>query len=211
MVESRGMQKALHQFCTALSQGTQRHQPLLQALSKLNTSKARTQTRSLTPICQPGFINPGLELDSIANWLPGRKPHFLTHAFVVSEAKANHFMSLEFTPLRKPDFSDKPLQTICELSNMIACECPAYLADLLRHVRRFRRYIQIDCLELVPEETGTHAWLSDQILQIEASLSLVLLEFMERGQLLDDCQQVDSAKLAQHQQQAALRQQRTQR
>jgi hypothetical protein len=74
----------------------------------------------------------------------------------------------------KPDFSDEQLQTICESADVIACECPARLVDLLRRVRQFRRYTGEDCLELVPDAAETHYWLSDQILQIEACLSEVL-------------------------------------
>ena len=45
------------------------------------------------------------------------------------------------------DFSDEQLQTICEAAQVIACECPAHLVDLVRRVRQFRRYTQEDCLE----------------------------------------------------------------
>lgn len=107
---------------------------------------------------------------------------------------------------RTPDLSDEQLQVICELANVIACECPAHLVDLLRRVRRFRRYTGEDCLELVPEAAETHHWLSDQILQIEASLVQVLTEFMQREQLLDNHQQVDLAKLADRNLQAVFRQ-----
>lgn len=110
-----------------------------------------------------------------------------------------------------PDFSDEQLQTICEAAEVIACECPSHLVDLLRRVRNFRRYTREDCLEIVPAEAETHYWLSDQILQIETSLSQVLIELMQREQLFNDCQQVDLAKLAQRNLQAALRQQGSQR
>lgn len=108
---------------------------------------------------------------------------------------------------RIPDFSDEQLRVICEAANVIACECPAHLVDLLRRVRKFRRYTREDCLMLVPEAAETHYWLSDQILQIEAALIQVLIEFMQREQLLDDRQQVDIAKLADRNLQSVLRQQ----
>lgn len=108
---------------------------------------------------------------------------------------------------RTPNFSDEQLQIICESADVIACECPAHLVDLVRRIRRFRRYTGEDCLELVPEAAETHYWLSNQILQIETALLQVLIEFMEREQLFDDRQQIDLAKLAQRNLQAALRQQ----
>ncbi|MDX2243923.1 MAG: hypothetical protein NW224_24875 [Leptolyngbyaceae cyanobacterium bins.302] len=106
-----------------------------------------------------------------------------------------------------PDLSDEQLQIICESAEVITCECPAHLVDLLRRIRRFRRYTREDCLELVPEAAEMHYWLSDQILQIETSLIQILIEFMQREQLLDDRQQVDLAKLAQRSLQAVLREQ----
>jgi hypothetical protein len=111
---------------------------------------------------------------------------------------------------KTPEFSDEQLQTIRESADVVACECPARLVDLLCRIRRFRHYTREDCLELVREAAETHYWLSDQILQIEPSLSQVLTEFMQREQLFDDLQQVDLAKLARRNLQAALRHQKDQ-
>ena len=108
------------------------------------------------------------------------------------------------------DFSNAQLEAICEAAQVIACECPAHLVDLFRRVRQFRRYTQEDCLVLVPEAAATHQWLSDQMLPLEAALAQVLTEFLQREQLLDEQQQVDLAKLAQRNRQAALRHQEAQ-
>jgi hypothetical protein len=108
------------------------------------------------------------------------------------------------------DFSDEQLQVICEAAEVIACECPAHLVDLFRRVRKFRRYTQEDCLVLVPEAAETHHWLSAQMLPLEAALAQVLTEFLQREHLFDEQQQVDLAKLAQRNRQAALRHQEAQ-
>ena len=108
------------------------------------------------------------------------------------------------------DFSDQQLQVICEAAAVVACECPAHLVDLFRRVRKFRRYTQEDCLVLVPEAAETHHWLSAQMLPLEAALAQVLTEFLQREHLLDAQQQVDLAKLAQRNRQAALCHQKAQ-
>ena len=108
------------------------------------------------------------------------------------------------------DFSDEQLQVICEAAQVIACECPAHLVDLVRRVRQFRRYTQEDCLVLVPAAAETHYWLSDQLLPLEAALAQVLRELLQREHLVDEQQQVDLVKLAQRNRQAALRYQKAQ-
>lgn len=104
-----------------------------------------------------------------------------------------------------PELSDDQLITICENANVIACECPAYLVGLLQKVRKFRHYTA-ECVEQMPEEVEVHNWLSEQALQVEALLTRIIFEFMQREDLLDEQQQLDITKLAQRSHQAALRQ-----
>ncbi|NJL23001.1 MAG: hypothetical protein HC895_22735 [Leptolyngbyaceae cyanobacterium SM1_3_5] len=104
-----------------------------------------------------------------------------------------------------PAFSDAQLQIICETANVIACECPAQLVDLLRKIREFRHYT-INCIELAPEEAEIHHWLSDEIIQVEALLSNIIVEFMRREDLFDEQQQLDLGKLRDRNTRAALRQ-----
>lgn len=104
-----------------------------------------------------------------------------------------------------PVFSDAQLQIICETANIIACECPAQLVDLLRKIREFRHYT-IDCIELAPEEAEIHYWLSDEIIQVETLLSTIIVEFMRREDLFDEQQQLDLGKLRDRNARAALRQ-----
>lgn len=102
-------------------------------------------------------------------------------------------------------FSDAQLQVICETANVIACECPAQLVDLLRKVREFR-YYTTDCIRIAPEETEIHQWLGSEILQVESLLSEIIVEFMRREGLLDQQQELDLEKLSDRSRQAALRQ-----
>ena len=103
--------------------------------------------------------------------------------------------------------TDAQLEELCESANVIACECPGYLVGLLRQVRKFRSYTA-DCMTQFPEETETHQWLSNQVLQVEQKLMQTLFEFMQREDLLDGCHAIDLDKLGQRSRQAALRQQK---
>jgi hypothetical protein len=103
-----------------------------------------------------------------------------------------------------PEFSDDMLLTICEVANVVACECPAHLVGLLRQIRQFR-YYTLECIDRFPEDEQTHQWLSEQILQIEARLSQLIFEFMQREDLLDEQQKLDFDRLAERSYQASLR------
>ncbi|MBL1174297.1 hypothetical protein [Pantanalinema sp. GBBB05] len=105
-----------------------------------------------------------------------------------------------------PEFSDTQLQMICETADVITCECPAHLVELLRKVRRFRRYTA-SCADLSPEEAETHRWLADQTSRVEKLLSQILFEFMQREELLDEQSQLNLEKLAHRNRSAALREQ----
>jgi len=111
--------------------------------------------------------------------------------------------------LSTPEFSDQQLENICETANIIACECPAYLVWLLREVRKFRRYT-VECINRFPEDAENHRWLDGQAIRVEALLSEIIFEFMEREELLNDQRQLDLEKLAQRSYIAALRQQNLQ-
>jgi hypothetical protein len=106
-----------------------------------------------------------------------------------------------------PQFSDELLLKICEVSDQIDCECPAYLVGLLREVRKFRNYTT-NCKVQLPEEIATHEWLAEEALQVEFLLSKIVHEFMRRENLLNEADELDLDKLARRSYQAALRQEK---
>lgn len=99
--------------------------------------------------------------------------------------------------------SDADLEAICEAANVIACECPSYLVQLLAHVREFRRYT-VGCVERFPRDVETHHWLSTQADQMEALLSQTLVELMRRENLLNDQNQLSLNQLAERSRALAL-------
>ncbi len=81
--------------------------------------------------------------------------------------------------------SDELLMAICQAADVIACECPGYLARLVRQVRAFRSYTST-CIEQFPEDSETHQWLSDRALQVETILFQTIVELMQKEALLDE-------------------------
>lgn len=98
-------------------------------------------------------------------------------------------------------FSDEQLLSVCETSDLLACECPARLAGLLWEARTFYRYTT-DCGNRFPEEAEEHYQLGEKIRQVDALLSQILAEFLQSKDLLDDHQQIDLKLLRERQLQA---------
>lgn len=104
-----------------------------------------------------------------------------------------------------PEFSDDQLLVICEIADVIACECPARLVGLLREVRKFRQYT-LSCIEKWPESTEMHEWLAGEIAGIEDQLTTVMYEFMAKENLLNEQGYLDMDRLAELSYEASLRQ-----
>lgn len=90
--------------------------------------------------------------------------------------------------------SDELLLAICESVNVIACECPGYLVKLLREVKKFRLYTQ-SCKEHFPENADVHDWLGKQITSVESLLTLTMIEFLHKEELLDEKGRLNSDAL----------------
>lgn len=87
--------------------------------------------------------------------------------------------------IKVSDLSDEALLDICRAAEVIACECPGYIARILRQVRTFQRYTQ-SCIEQFPEDTETHLWLVSQAEQVERLLLATVIELMHREQLIGE-------------------------
>lgn len=105
-----------------------------------------------------------------------------------------------------PQFSDEELQEICNISDVISCECPAYLVGLLREVRKFREYTA-NCPQEEPQAIEIHQWLAGETLRIDRLMSEIIYEFMQRENLLDENGQLVLKWLSDRTYAAALKQQ----
>jgi len=103
------------------------------------------------------------------------------------------------------ELSDEALIEICRAAEVIACECPGYLARLLRQVRTFQTYTT-NCIEQFPEEAEIHVWLAERAGQIEKLLFQTMVELMQREELIDDSDQILLNKLSEKARETALKQ-----
>ncbi len=101
--------------------------------------------------------------------------------------------------------SDEDLLDICRFAEVIACECPGYLARILRQVRSFQRYT-VGCIEQFPEDQETHLWLVEQAEQVEKLLFQTVVELMRRENLLDESGNVLLDRLSERAREIAMRQ-----
>lgn len=93
------------------------------------------------------------------------------------------------------ELTDEGLLEICRAAQVIACECPAYLARILRQVRVFREYTT-NCMEQFPDDIATHQWLAAQAETVEALLFQTMIELMQREGLIDPDRKVSLDKLS---------------
>jgi hypothetical protein len=103
------------------------------------------------------------------------------------------------------DVSDETLIEICKAAEVIACECPGYIARLLRQVRTFRQYT-MNCVEQFPADAETHYWLAEQAEQVEKILFETMVELMQKEGLIDANQRIALDKLSQRAQEIILHQ-----
>lgn len=103
------------------------------------------------------------------------------------------------------DVSDEALVEICRAAEVIACECPGYLARILRQVRTFRTYTT-SCIEQFPQDTETHLWLAERAGQAETLLHQTMIELMQKEELVDDSEHILFDKLSERARATALKQ-----
>lgn len=93
------------------------------------------------------------------------------------------------------ELTDEALLEICRAAQVIACECPAYIARLLRQVRVFKEYTT-NCVEQFPADAATHQWLSSQASVVEDILFQTMIELMQKEGLIDASYYVSLDKLS---------------
>lgn len=107
--------------------------------------------------------------------------------------------------IKVSDISDEALIEICRAAEVVACECPGYLARILRQVRTFRNYTT-NCIEQFPEDAETHLWLAERAEQAEMLLHQTMIELMQKESLIDDSEYIILDKLSERARVTALKQ-----
>lgn len=101
--------------------------------------------------------------------------------------------------------TDENLLEICRAAQVIACECPAYIARLLRQVRVFREYTTT-CIDQFPNDAETHQWLASKAIEVEEILFRTMIELMQKEGLIDEAQNISLDKLSERAREIVLKQ-----
>ncbi|PAU95315.1 hypothetical protein CK503_03730 [Aliifodinibius salipaludis] len=71
--------------------------------------------------------------------------------------------------------SEEAVEELKKHADMIECECPAKLMQILEQVRAFTKYTE-QCIEKYPEDKATHKWLKSSSMNIDQLLSTTLIQ-----------------------------------
>lgn len=71
--------------------------------------------------------------------------------------------------------SEEAVEELRKHADMIECECPAKLMQILEQVREFTKYTE-QCIEKYPEDKATHKWLKSSSMNIDQLLSTTLIQ-----------------------------------
>lgn len=115
-------------------------------------------------------------------------------------------MSDRISSINASELTDETLLEICQAAEVIACECPGYLASILRQIRAFHTYT-LNCIEQFPEDEETHIWLAAQTEIVQKLLWKTTVELMRREDLIDTASnKIILDRIKERAQQSALRQ-----
>ena len=90
--------------------------------------------------------------------------------------------------------SEEAIEALQTHADMIECECPHKLIEILNVVRDFEDYTE-ECIEKYPDDRETHLWLKSSAINIDQLISTTLIqlariegfinsdnEFVDRGE-----------------------------
>lgn len=79
-------------------------------------------------------------------------------------------------------------EAIAELKNhadMIECECPHKLIDILNVVRDFTDYTT-ECIDKYPEDAQTHKWLRSSSINLDQLISTTIIQLARYEGFIDE-------------------------
>lgn len=81
--------------------------------------------------------------------------------------------------------SDEAAEELRKHADMIECQCPNKLLDILEVVRDFERYTE-NCIEKYPEDRDTHKWLKSSAINLDQLLSTTLIQLTRIEGFIDE-------------------------
>lgn len=107
--------------------------------------------------------------------------------------------------IQAKELDDEALVAICRAAQVLACECPGYIARLLRQVRTFYYYID-NCATEFPDDAEVHRWLASKARDVENILLQTMLELMQKENLIDESCNISLDKLSDRAREIVLKQ-----
>ncbi|HBQ60660.1 MAG TPA: hypothetical protein DD671_13835 [Balneolaceae bacterium] len=81
--------------------------------------------------------------------------------------------------------SEEAAKELRKHADMIECQCPNKLLDILEVVRDFERYTE-NCIEKYPEDRDTHKWLKSSAINLDQLLSTTLIQLARIEGFIDE-------------------------
>jgi Mg2+ and Co2+ transporter CorA len=85
--------------------------------------------------------------------------------------------------------SEEAIEELEKHTDMIECECPSRLMEILEMVRKFTDYTS-ECIEKYPEDEATHRWLRSSSMNIDQLLSTTLIQLARLEGFIDENNQI---------------------
>lgn len=85
--------------------------------------------------------------------------------------------------------SDEAVGELDKHADMIECQCPKKLIDILHQVREFQKYTE-ECIEKYPEDRDTHKWLKSSAINIDQLLSTTIIQLARFEGFIDEENQI---------------------
>jgi hypothetical protein len=103
---------------------------------------------------------------------------------------------MEITVEDGVQISEEAVEELRKHADMIECQCPNKLIDILDVVRDFTRYTE-HCIDKYPEDRDTHKWLKSSAMNIDQLISTTLIQLARfEGFINENNEIIDRDKLA---------------
>lgn len=77
------------------------------------------------------------------------------------------------------------LQQLTQHADMIECQCPTHLIDILNKIRAFSDYTT-ECIQKYPNDQATHKWLAGAALNLDTLLSTTIVQLARHEGFIDE-------------------------
>lgn len=85
--------------------------------------------------------------------------------------------------------SEEAIKELEKHADMIECQCPSKLMEILQKVREFREYTS-ECIDKYPEDRDTHKWLRASAINLDQLLSTTIIQLARFEGFIDGENQI---------------------